>query len=283
MNLYTGLKMYRFTDNSDKPEIIRIRDIYQDKKQVSYLNAENKVRKMSMKDVKSYKILSPDGLLIFANVSLETDNDVVVLLNQFPKSDVKIKTKEGEAYAICRQLAIDPFSIMSHPNSIFYGISISIDTCPANMDYGWFFAYKTIGYKKNVAVYLDDTIDSIISLIDTEKFDTILMGLHNKYSSQFKGFCKSLRELIDENSFMFDFRKCFDIIEVPFHIDDSVDYLSDENVSYLESIIGESIMETYMMRYSKEINTNEFAREYILVTSAADNHDKVFIVGYDKV
>lgn len=283
MNLYTGLRMYRFVENSDKPEIIRVKDIYHDKKQISYFDTENKVRKMSIKDAKSYKILAPDGLLIIANVSLENDNDVVILLNQFPKSDIQMKTKEGESYAICRQLSIDPFSMMSQPNSVFYGISISVDTCPANMDYGWFFAYKSIGYKKNIAVYLDDTTDSIISLINTEKFDSTLMNLHNKYASQYNGFCKSLKELIDENSFMFDFRRCFNIIEVPFHIDDSVDYLSDENTAHLGSIIGETITETYMMRYSKEINTNEFARDYILVTSAADNHDKVFIVGYDKL
>lgn len=282
-NLYTGLKMYRFKDGSDKPEIIRIKDVNQDKKQISYFDAENKVRKMSFKDTKSYKTLAPDGLLIVANVSINNDDDVVILLNQFPKSDVMMKTGKGESYAICRQLALDPFSMMSEPDSIIYGISISVDTCPANIHYGWYFAYDDIGYKKNIAVYLDDTTDSILSLIDTNKFDAVLDGLYKKYSSQYKGFCKSLKELINTNSFMFDFRRCFNIIEVPFHIDESVDFLSDENTAYLSSISGDTIVETYMMKYSKEINTNEFAREYMLITSAADNHDKVFIVGYDKV
>jgi hypothetical protein len=107
--------------------------------------------------------------------------------------------------------------------------------------------------------------------------------LHKKYSSYYEGFCKTLKELIDKNSFMVDFRKCFNIIEVPFHIDDSVDFLSNENMAYLSTVTGDNIVETYVMRYSKEINTHEFSRDYVLVTSAFDKYDKVFIVGYDKI
>ena len=249
MNLYTGLKMYKFPNGSDKPDIIRIIDNDYSNKKVSYLDSENRIRKMSTKEARSYKTLAPDGLVIIANVTVAsdttTDNDVVVLL--------------------------------------IYGISISTETCPANMDYNWFFAYKDIGYKKSIAVYLDDTLESILSLIDSRKFDTVLDELHKKYSSYYEGFCKTLKELIDKNSFMVDFRKCFNIIEVPFHIDDSVDFLSNENMAYLSTVTGDNIVETYVMRYSKEINTHEFSREYVLVTSAFDKYDKVFIVGYDKI
>ena len=283
MKLYTGLKLFKFQDGKETPDIIRVRDIYNDSKQIKYITSDGKTRKMTLKEADSYKILSPDGLILFATVKVNDDTDVVATLTQFPKSGVEMKTKENHPYSISRQLSIDPFCLMADPNNISYGVSISIDTCPANMNFEWFFAFNNMGYKKNVAVYLDDTLDGILSLIDTEKFDQALVEMYNKYSSRFGGFCKSLKEMLEENRFMYDFRRCFDIIELPLTIDGSLDYLSEANTEYLGRIINEIIMETYMVKYSREINTREFGREFVLVTSATDNYDKVFIVGYDKV
>lgn len=283
MKLYTGLKLFKFQEGKDAPDIIRVRDIYNDKKQIEYIDHNGNRKKMTFKEAKSYKILAPDGLLIFATANVHDDIDVIVTLTQFPKSDIKMKTSEGEPYMISRQLAVDPFSMMADSDNISYGVSISTETCPANMDFEWFFDFNTMGYKKNVAVYIDDTIDIILSLIDTEKFDNVLIALHDKYSSMFKGFCRSIKQLLEDNAFMYDFRRCFGIIELPFTIDDSVDYLSDLNAQYLgKNHLNATILETYIVRYSKEINTNEFKRDFVLVTSAEDGYDKVFIVGYDK-
>ena len=50
MNLYTGLKMYKFPNGSDKRDIIRIIDNDYSNKRVSYLDSENRIRKMSSKE-----------------------------------------------------------------------------------------------------------------------------------------------------------------------------------------------------------------------------------------
>ena len=40
-------------------------------------------------------------------------------------------------------------------------------------------------------------------------------------------------------------------------------------------------METYLVKYSKEINLKEIKRDYILATSIADGCKDIYIVGYD--
>lgn len=282
MKLYTGLKLYKFHEGKDTPEIIRVLDICEDKKRIEYMRSDGEVKKMTFKEARSYKILAPDGLLIFFTPKVANDTDAAVALTQFPKSGISMKTNECEPYAICRQLSVDVFSTISNGGNMVYGTSISKDTCPSNMNFRMFFDFENMGYKKNVAVYLDDTVDTILSLIDQERFDNVLEDLYNKYSSIFAGFVRSFKDLLEQNRFMYDFRKCFDILEVPFTIDDSVDYLSDLNVQYLASTLGIQILDTYMIKYSKEINTKEFNREYIFITSAADNHNSVYIVCFDK-
>lgn len=281
MKFYTGLKLFKFHEGKDTPELIRVLNIYEDKKRIEYMCSDGEIKKMTFKEAKSYKILAPDGILLFFTPKVADDIDVAVTLTQFPKSGISMKTNEYEPYAICRQLAVDVFSTMTRGNMV-YGMSISKDTCPANIDFKLFFDLENMGYKKNVVVYLDDTIDTILSLIDQMKFDKILEALYNKYSCIAGGFTRSFKELLDQNRFMYDFRKCFDIVEVPFAIDDSVNYLSDLNVQYLRSTLGIQILDTYMIKYSKEIDTREFNRDYILITSAADNHNSVYIVCFDK-
>ena len=280
--LYTGLKLFKFHEGKEDPEIIRVLDIDQEKKRFSYMCFDGEVKRMSFKDAKSYKILSPDGILIFFMPKVADDIDVAVGLSQFPKTSAVMKTNEGEPYVVCRQLALDVFSFIANGGNTVYGASVSVDTCPANLDFRMFVDFNDMGYRKKVAVYLDDTIDTIMALIDQEKFDNALKVLYSKYSHMYGGFVQSLKKLLEENKFMYDFRKCFDILEVPFTIDESADRLSDLNTRYLESTLGIQMLNTYMVKYSKEINTREFNREFILVTSAADNYNSVYIVCYDK-
>ena len=80
---------------------------------------------------------------------------------------------------------------------------------------------------------------------------------------------------------MYDFRCLFNIKEVPFHIDEESESLSAENVAYLSSELNINILETYVLKYAKDIDLNSITRNYILVTSAQDMYNGVYIVGYD--
>ena len=49
MKLYTGLKLFKFQEGKDAPDIIRVRDIYNDKKQIEYIDHNGNRKKMTFK------------------------------------------------------------------------------------------------------------------------------------------------------------------------------------------------------------------------------------------
>jgi len=70
-------------------------------------------------------------------------------------------------------------------------------------------------------------------------------------------------------------------MELPFHINEEMEGLDINNTLFLENELKVNIMETYLVKYSKEINLKEIKRDYILATSIADGCKDIYIVGYD--
>lgn len=279
--LYIGLKLYKFKEGNTDPDVIRITGIKHDKKLIRYITSDGKTKKMTFAQTNAYRILAPDGLLIASILNCGNEKDVAVFLDQMPKSTTKTKTDGKVPYVVCRQLAVDIFSSISTGDASIYGVCINVDSCPPNIPYNAYLACDSMELKKCVAVYLDDTLDVILSLIKTEKFDKTLTDIHDKYHSIANGFVTSLKELLEQNSFMFDFRRCFDIIELPGSIDPDFDSLSEFNADYLGKQLNKSILATYVVKYSNRIDTTKFARPHALVSSATDNHKDIYIVGYD--
>ena len=280
--IYTGSKFYRYNEGEINPEIIRIRNIDYDKRLVKYFDKNGEKKKIKYDDLlKSYKMLSPDGLINFSTVQAGPNPDVVVALQPFPKTDEELHSMDNMPYAICRQMATDVFSNNFNPDDMIIGVSISKDTCPANVDFNCMLACSKLMYTKMVAIYIDDALDTILGLFDNTIFDNVFAELH-KILFNTKGSCTSLRELLLTNNFMYDFRKCFKIMEVPYSIDEESDALSDNNIEFLSKELKINILETYVIRYSRTIDLRKIKRDYVLVSSAVDEFSKLYIVGYDK-
>lgn len=282
--IYTGSKFYRFEEGSETPEVIRIRNVDYDKNIVKYTDSNNKKCKINYTELNSkYKMLAPDGLVSISIVQVDQNPDVIVALKAFPKSDKEYNTMNNLPYAICRQMVTDFFSLGSSvsEDDIIFGVSVSQDTCPANIDYNLMLACTGLDFNKMIAVYLDDTLDTILSLFDNSRFDKVFESLSEKYHGV-KGIVKSLRDLLVENNFMYDFRKCFKIIEIPFSIDEETEGLNSANIDYLMKELKVNIIETYVVRYDRTIDFSKIKRSYVLATSAQENHERVYLIGYDK-
>lgn len=279
--IYTGSKFYRYIDGNETPEVIRIRNVDYDKRQVKYFTEDGNKKKMSYEYLtKEYKMLSPDGLINFASVKVAENPDVIVALQPFPKGEVS--EMDNIPYAICRQMVADVLSNMIDPDEFIFGCSISKDTCPVGVDYNCMLACNSLTYSRMIAVYLDDTLDTILNLFDNNIFNKAFNELSKKYPNG-RGICNSLRELLESNHFMYDFRKCFKIVEIPYAIDVDSESLNEQNIGFLENELKVSIMETYLIRYNREVDFSKFKRDYLLVSSAHENFSKVYVVGYDKV
>lgn len=285
--IYSGSKFYRYLDGQDYPEIIRLLNIDYDKGIVKFLDVDGNKKKSSYEYIaKNFKMLAPDGLISFNHVNMPDGNeDVIVALKAFPKTDKEWDNMSDMPYAICRQMSADVFSNTFDVEHPIIGISISQDTCPANVDYGVMLACTGLNYSRMIAVYLDDTLDKILSLFDNKIFDKVFENVIYPRWKDTRGCCQSLEELLRTNKFMFDFRKCFRVIEVPFIItEDDVqsEQLCELNTNFLANELKINITETYLIEYSRDIDFSKFKRKYVLISSADNGFSKVYVVGYDE-
>lgn len=284
-NIYCGSKFFRFTDDADL-EIMRVYRMGDGGMSVKCIDSKGIQHKIDYKYLmENYKMLSPDGIMMISivNTNVEKDQDVVVALKALPSTD-------NIPYAICRQSIFDFFSnnIAKNDSVVYVGVSASQDTCPANINFDELFACSSLAYSVTIAVYLDDTIDDILAQFRHKRFNDVLVkleySLKNTFAEQNKtvlGANKTIEELLKNNNFMYDFRKCFKIVELPFTINEDDESLSIDNILFLENEIKSNIMETYVIRYSKEIDLRGIDRDIIFATSVKDDHNKVYIVGYD--
>lgn len=281
----TGVKMYRYDEDSDTPEIIRILNIDYDKDILKFRTESGEKKKESYKKIKSsYKILAPDGMIYFSKVKVGADYDVIVALQPYPKTEKGWEDLKGNPYVVCRQMAADIFSNMLDPDNMIIGVTISKDTCPPNVDYTCMLGCDSMEYSKIVAVYMDDTLDNILSLFDNKIFDEVFTSLESKYG-HLNGYCHNLKELLESNNFMFDFRRCFKITEVPFEIStEDIEYgeLDIQNTKYLEQELKTNIKKTYLVKYSRDIDFSRIKRKYIFIASAKENYANLYLLGYDE-
>lgn len=285
--IYSGSKFYRYLDGQDHPEIIRLLNIDYDKGIVKYLNSSGEKKKDSYTFItKNFKMLAPDGLMNFSHVTMtEGNEDIIIALKPFPKTDEELANMSNLPYAICRQMVADVFASSFNPDDPIIGVSISQDSCPANIDFNLMLACTGLKYSRMIAIYLDDTLDKILGLFDNKIFDKVFETVIYPRWQDTKGSCCSLSELLKTNNFMYDFRKCFNIREVPFAItEDNIksEQLDELNTNFLTNELKTNITETYLIRYARDIDFSKFKRKYVLVSSADNNFSEVFVVGYDE-
>lgn len=276
ITINVGEKFYRFGQNN-RLEIIRITDIKSDLK-IKIDIFDKPVTKEYIEN--NYTKLKPDIHLLFAIVNLDKGvKDVVISTYKRKELD------EGNniPYAICRQNVIDVFANQIQLSEVKYaGTSISIDTVPEGVDFRMFTACNGIDKSKSVSCYIDDTLEDILKLINTSKYDNVLKDLSKKMEgSNIIGYKDSVEQLMKETNFMFDFLGSHGIIQLEFKIEkrENSDELIQPQVTYLEDLLKTEMFRTYLIPYDKEIDINKIERSHVIVS---DKTGKLYIVAYDK-
>lgn len=277
-----GSKYYRYLDEQSEPEIVRIYSTNLNKNEVKYYDTNWNKHSMYVKDfLETYRRLKQDGIIGISSVKVDKSDDVIIALGIPNKGDTKLP------YVVCRQCVYDFFTNNARKTDdiVYVGVSVSQETCPANIDFGLMLSCNEMNFTSWVNVYLDDTIDDIMRITRTKRYDDVLRNIASispmVNNTKASGYQTSVRDLLVNNNFMYDFHKAFDVIEVPSHIDEETEGLDLVNILYLENELKVNIMETYVIPYTREIDLRTIKRKYVLVTSAADKFDKVYIVGYD--
>ena len=292
-----GTKFYTYFDNDIEATIYRLINYKESKGYYTLMNvADHKVRTLSEEELcgrdSKFTLLNPDGLMTFTIVKMDDVNakDVIIGLHDNPKD-----TNIYEPLAVCRQCVEDIFvnktSVYDGTN-FSIGISVSRDTCPANVDIRTFLACNSAEHMVTTAIYLDDTMEDIERYIfpgiNIRKFNNVLGNTkaYMDYNSKGRilGTVGTIKELMELNNFMADFHRVFKVAELYLSIEEGQEHLDLGGAIELEKYVGEKITQTYVLKYSREFRLDSIKRKYVLVYPLANNYTKsVYVIGYDTV
>lgn len=294
-NLILGSKYYRYID--DNIEVIRVYKYNGNEVKVYIDNDKNNKFKLSKQELDiNYVKLAPHAVVVFCIANLKDNlDDVIVSVHRM--SD--LLSNEPTPYCACRQNITDIFANqLKLSNKMYVGCCMSLQTCPPDVDYRMMMACNGISKSISVCTYMDDTLDDILGLIKTKDFDTTLVSLftdHVNYETKnngalaviknrimkldhYNGYCKTLRLLLEQNNFMYDYYQAFNIIpldtEVIINKDDTVD---GTTVSILEDLYQIHINSTFAMKYWYDIDLDEINNTYTLVIDKSNN---LFVIAY---
>lgn len=292
MNILSGMKYFKFNDEGDI-EIIRIVSGLDPKRIRVTKESDHKKFFLTEEKLKEYTRLNPDGIIGFSIVKVHELEDVIITLMR----KQELEAKDTVPYLICRQNITDFFSNAISPEMKYCGISISKDTVPTGVEFERVLSCDGIESTKSIAVYMDDTLDTILSFIRTKNYDNVLYTLfmdHVKYISKddqeklkenrkkeyIDGYCKSLRDLMESNNFMYDFCCGFNIIPTYMdlsYIGESCVVLKDSDRHLLCEILAKNIISTIVLKFAKDIDLSKINDEYVLIS---DKNDNLYVVTY---
>ena len=281
----------------DLEEVVVTRLKNQETSTITYTKGpmKGKIRKIDNYDIENnYTKLKPDGYLTFSIVSTgNTTTDVMVTIS----SNKDILEGIQLPYAVCRQGAIDLFAKQLSPDNMDYvGISVSRDTCPADVDFANFFACNGVIYSEVMSYYIGNNLKDCLKLIKKKsRFNETLednfnkhclyLANNNKYiadiykdKEEVDGYCKTLDKLLLLNNFSYDVNSAFGIISTDLAEDDfSEDTLSSKAMDILGALLRVEIGKSLVIKYDKDIDLSKIKRNYCLIS---DINNCVYVVAY---
>lgn len=301
---YLGYKMYKEKEDGSF-NIIRVIRI---KSSGIYVMDEDtkEEKKVTVDKLKGYTPLEPYGVISFSIVSLnipsttedgkstvEPMQDVAIML--YKKLDLELGNYEP--YAICRQSVNDLFADLGTANGVSnqFGICISRENCPGQVNFAELAVCDEVIKSDVINYYRDDNIDTLIKCIDTKVFDKVLQELHDQYclanspvstgGKYFRGWCTSVKMLLETNNFMADFNCLCNVTGIEFTLKDYmveqsplIYTLNNEAILFFDLLYKINIKETRIIEYNYGIDLAEFNdKNYILIR---DNTNTLYLMVY---
>ena len=295
--LLLGAKYYRYKDD-DTVEVVRVTR-HSDVEVKILIEGTNEYVKMPIEELdKKYVRLNPHAIVNFCIVKLKDGllDDIIVTMHKM--SD--LASNEPTPYCVCRQNITDVFAnqIQLTPGKMYVGCCMSLDTCPPDVDFRIMIACDGMEKCINVCAYMDDTLTNILGLVKAKDFNNTLESLFTDHVKsvtkdnpklapikdrilkldKYDGYCKSLKLLLDENNFMYDFYQAFRIIP----IDKEVTYneegaVSSDIVEIISNLYEVEIKSTLCMKYWYDIDLDQIDNDYVLIM---DKNNNLYVVAY---
>lgn len=295
MKILKNTRFYKWDSGEELEEVTIVRMYNEDTCGVLKTRGTDvgKTFKMKVSEIEAdYTMLRPDGYISFAIVKLDKGlEDVMVAISR----ELDIQKGESLPYAVCRQCVNDIFA-KQFSKVDYSGLSISQESCPANVEFENYLACNAVSYFDNVAYYIGDNLEEkVLPTLKIEKFDAVLENLFashcmylangNKFiaegykaRSDVDGYCRKLSDLLRLNNFEYDLNRAFNIIPMTFPAEDFAGRsLSLRAIEVLSSILRVQIDKTLVVEYAKDIDLKKIERYHCLVS---DIDGKVYVVAY---
>lgn len=283
MEIYNGDRFYykHSTNDNLNLRVVRIKN----ENTFNCKRNDGQLVKISKQQLlNNYIRIVPHGTLFVSIVDMgDKLHDVVVSL--FRMSDLKDKSIT-EPWCVCRQHISDIFSetMNQNPYLKYSGISLSQNTLLKGQKFQDVLACNGILENRKYSVYLNDTIEDLLFLIDKNYMKRLNDSLENlehiMNDDTHTGYVKTLKELLINNDFMYDFLDGFGVQRVSFPITEPDGAELEPLHRYeVEKITSCEMLKTYTIPYSFNINTHEIKRSCQMVS---DTNNNIFIIAYDK-
>lgn len=279
MNIRKGTIFYRYLNN--ELEQVRVYKI-QNSETVCIEFEDGRKEKITASDLyKYFTMLNPDGYVSFTRVKMNGSqlDDVIITFHR--RMDI---LQNNQPYAVCRQAITDLYTnLINRESEIQYiGCSVSIDTCPEDVDFRLCTACDEVVSIEMISFYIGDTIDTALGFVKTKAYDSILQVMKNQCNTNILGCCTSVKELLMQNNFEYDVLRGLDIQPISFKIElekdeNGLDSLSKTCTTQLEDILKRELKTTIVVPYSKEIDMKDIQMDHVLVR---DSNNDIYIVGY---
>lgn len=279
-----GQIYYRFLgDNLEKFRIEKY--IKSSKKFQCRFYEDSSIGRFTEEEIKKdYILLNPNGYLTISSVILEQNlHDIIVGFHRTKD----IEKGDNIPYACCRQSVIDIYANITNRDIDkfeYVGIAIDKDICPEDVDYKIMLACNSIDKSEIVAYYIGDDIKELLQLTKLSYYDSVLDYMYNiANKTKFKGYHKTVYDLIDTNQFVHNIYRAFDIkpVELEFILSDEEEdlYTANPLIPLVENIVKTRINSAHIMKYGYDIDLNQIKRSYVMI---ADLAGRIYILIYDE-
>lgn len=250
-----------------------------------------------------YVRLTPDAsmyIFVTDSKSRKYDNpppDVYVVVNKASTISRFNKTlNETPIDLIIRQNCVNIDTTVFDPRNI----KINVGVCICNIDKNGsqdqindLMTIRSIDFKTKVDIYLEDTIDDIISCLPKDQINPVnyqLKKIHSMmYCNMYNGYCKSLKELLEHNNFISNYRSLYNVINIDFKIDLGKEsysvngdlILTESQHLAFEDILRKHITNISIIKYDRDIDIAKIvSRDHIMVS---DTDNIIYLIVYDVV
>lgn len=272
----------RYFDNDKKVyKVVKVKNA--DTYSLTTMDGKERFTKTREELGKEFTKLTPNGYIIVSVVENKmkedlTQKDVVVALYRYKQSE---KEKQGNLpYCVCRQNVVNVFWQYAGYKLRHCGMSMSVDTCPTNVNYELMIACDNVYNNVAIAIYMDDNIEDILKLFRHQPYDIVLSSGINNNIKGTTGYVSTLRELLTQEEFSKDFYKAFNITEIDFSLDYNKEnlLLKREQTMYFEEYFKIEMFDAFVIPFDYSIRLKDIKKKYIMVYS--DEDKQLYIIIY---